>query len=277
MPLKDDAINEIMLFCPEGLSSLDMHGDLLELEAYKESIERKRGHQPGIAKRGIANRTFRQTTLLSTGVAQFIANRYADGVRDNGDVDAIEEGLVQAIINMIIANSAQLPPLGDNGSVLTVTDKDRGLIDWTSKSLEELIATTSRYTTIARGGAMGLINSSTRIKINNITTVERDDPGYFNPANSSYVAGKDHDCLVQTSINITPAGSSNMGIYIWLNNPSSGGKEMSSSVTFAGNITASYMVLLSLKAGDVVTFLAALSSTFGAATINTTEVSFKWL
>lgn len=94
MPLNEGAINEILPFCPDGTEAA---GDLLSLAEYAAHTTRLRGHQKGLALREIENRALRQALLMSAGVAQYIANRYATGVLDNGDLDAIEEGLKSAL------------------------------------------------------------------------------------------------------------------------------------------------------------------------------------
>lgn len=94
MPLNDGAVNEILPFAPDGLES---SGDLITLGEYADDDMRKRGHQPGLARRGLQNRAQRQAAHVVAGVAQFVANRHAAGVRDDGDLDAVEAGLEGAI------------------------------------------------------------------------------------------------------------------------------------------------------------------------------------
>ena len=108
MPLNEGAVNEIMQFCANGIESTNPHGDLFTLAAYAACIERLRGNQPGIAKRAPINRALRQSLHVASGVAQFIANRYEDGVRDNNNLDKIEDGLVQAIrkIAMVVSSAS---------------------------------------------------------------------------------------------------------------------------------------------------------------------------
>ena len=98
MSLNDGAINEILQFAPQGIEADD--GDLLTLASYQDSNLRLRGHQPGLAQRAVENRANRQATFMASGLAQFIANRYAPGVLDNGDLDQVEAGLAQAILEL---------------------------------------------------------------------------------------------------------------------------------------------------------------------------------
>ena len=68
---------------------------------------RLRGHMAGLALRELQNREARQATHVAAGLAQFIANRYAPGVRDDGDLDKIEQGLLEVLTALI---NAAIPP-----------------------------------------------------------------------------------------------------------------------------------------------------------------------
>jgi hypothetical protein len=94
MPLNENAINEILPFAPDAQES---SGDVLPLADYKTDTMRARGHQPGIARRDLANRVSRQAAHMAAGIAQFIANRYAVGVKDDGNLDALEAGMLEAL------------------------------------------------------------------------------------------------------------------------------------------------------------------------------------
>jgi hypothetical protein len=98
MPLNENAISQILPFAPEGVEAA---GDLFTLAEYEESILRVRGHQPGIAERGVQNRANRQAAYIAAGIAQFIANRYGPGVVDDGDLDAVEAGMAAAITSLM--------------------------------------------------------------------------------------------------------------------------------------------------------------------------------
>jgi len=86
---------------PFGSTGTVEDGDLQSLAAYILDAHRLKGNQPGIARRDLVNRVLRQCSHMSAGLAQFIANRYAPGVVDDGVLDKIEAGLVAAIEAMI--------------------------------------------------------------------------------------------------------------------------------------------------------------------------------
>jgi hypothetical protein len=94
MPLNEGAVSEILPFAPDATEAA---GELEPLASYAAHTLRLRGHQPGLARLEIQNRANRQTAHIAAGVAQFIANRHAPGVLDDGNLDALEAGLVAAI------------------------------------------------------------------------------------------------------------------------------------------------------------------------------------
>ena len=97
-------INEILSFCPQGTIA---SGDIMALEDYKNDVQRLRGHQPGIARRELENMALRQSSFVAAGLAQFVAKRYAPGVRDDVDLDALETAITAAITALIAAGNAQ--------------------------------------------------------------------------------------------------------------------------------------------------------------------------
>lgn len=97
-------INEILSFCPQGTIA---SGDIMALEDYKNDVQRLRGHQPGIARRELENMALRQSSFVAAGLAQFVAKRYAPGVRDDVDLDALETAITAAITALIAASNAQ--------------------------------------------------------------------------------------------------------------------------------------------------------------------------
>lgn len=105
MPLNEGAVNDILLFAPDGTEGA---GDLMTLAEYAAHADRLRGHQAGLAKRALENRVLRQTSLMAAGLAQYIANRHAGGVVDNADIDSVETGLTAAISAMIAAAIAEI-------------------------------------------------------------------------------------------------------------------------------------------------------------------------
>lgn len=98
MPLNEGATSQILPFCPEGTEG---SGDLMTIAEYTTSTLRLRGHQQGMARRELQNRAMRQVSLIAAGLAQYMANRYAAGVIDNGNVDAIEAAMIAAVERQI--------------------------------------------------------------------------------------------------------------------------------------------------------------------------------
>ena len=88
-----DVINDILPFCAQGVDGRD----LLAQTDYAADVQRTIGHQPGIARQELANKQARQVSHMSAGLAQFLARRYAAGVKDDGDLDKVEAAIVEAL------------------------------------------------------------------------------------------------------------------------------------------------------------------------------------
>ncbi|MDD3310941.1 hypothetical protein [Pseudodesulfovibrio sp.] len=90
--------NEIYAF---GTGGTVADGDVMELADYAADSDRTNGNQAGIARRDLVNMVLRQTSHLAAGLALFVAGRYASGVVDDGDLDAVVNGLTAAIVDVI--------------------------------------------------------------------------------------------------------------------------------------------------------------------------------
>lgn len=109
----EDVINDILPFCAQGVEGRDM----LSQDAYAADVQRTIGHQPGIARQELANKQARQVSHIAAGLAQFLARRYAPGVKDDGDLDRVESALVSVILDLL---ATRLPGIA--------TDELNGLV-----------------------------------------------------------------------------------------------------------------------------------------------------
>ncbi|MBU1002358.1 MAG: hypothetical protein KKE73_07520 [Proteobacteria bacterium] len=116
------ATNEIL---PFGTGGTVEDGDVMALTEYLAAADRVKGNQPGIANRALVNMALRQTGHISAGVARFIANRYAAGVVDDGDLAKVEAGLLAAI-NAIIGATVDLAHFEDTDNPHEVTAEQVG-------------------------------------------------------------------------------------------------------------------------------------------------------
>lgn len=98
---------------PFGFAADISTGATLTLADYAADADRPRGNQLGLARRELVNTAMRQNSLISNGIAQFIANRYANGVADtngtgvtdpSGYINDIETGLVEGIKQEVNTN-----------------------------------------------------------------------------------------------------------------------------------------------------------------------------
>lgn len=109
-----DVINDILPFCDQGVDGRD----LLAQEDYAADAQRRIGHQPGIARQELANKQARQAAHMAAGLAQFLARRYAPGVRDDGDLDALEAAF--AAVMLRVAEQGRPGLVAPDGTSLTV-------------------------------------------------------------------------------------------------------------------------------------------------------------
>lgn len=95
------ATNEILPFATD-----DTGTNLLTQAEYSTDAQRDIGHQPGIARSKLTNKTMRQTSLLAAGLAEFIADYQANNVTDGLTPQQIADYLLQAITNATIPAGA---------------------------------------------------------------------------------------------------------------------------------------------------------------------------
>lgn len=110
----EDVINDILPFCAQGVEGRDM----LSQAAYTADLQRGIGHQPGIARQELANKQARQTSHIASGLAQFLARRYAPGVKDDGDLDRVESALVSVILDLLAPRLPGLATLLQPGLIM---------------------------------------------------------------------------------------------------------------------------------------------------------------
>ena len=122
-----NVINDILPFCAQGVDGRD----LLAQADYAADVQRTIGHQPGIARQELANKQARQVSHMSAGLAQFLARRYAAGVKDDGDLDKVEAAIVEALYAVIGPSLPGLAKVGTPGIVMP--DGTTIVIDATGK------------------------------------------------------------------------------------------------------------------------------------------------
>lgn len=86
------ATNEILPF-----ASTDTGTNLLTQAEYTSDAQRTTGNQPGIARSKLVNKALRQASLLSAGLAEFIADYQANNVTDGLTPQQIADYLLAAI------------------------------------------------------------------------------------------------------------------------------------------------------------------------------------
>lgn len=100
-----DPINEILEFAEDAAPE-----NVFDFATYEAVAARLTGHVPGLADQRLENAVLRQLSRFCGGVAQFIAQRSAPGVVDDGDRAKIVEGLASAISAMIAEQAVTISP-----------------------------------------------------------------------------------------------------------------------------------------------------------------------
>jgi len=86
------ATNEILPFAVTNTGT-----NLLTQAEYVSDAQRPIGHQPGIARSKLANKAMRQASLISSGVAQFIADYQGNNVTDSLTPQQVADYLLAAV------------------------------------------------------------------------------------------------------------------------------------------------------------------------------------
>jgi hypothetical protein len=86
------ATSEILAF-----ASTDTGTNLLTQAEYSADAQRTTGNQPGIARSKLVNKAMRQSTLISAGVAKFIADYQGNNVTDSLTTQQVADYLLAAI------------------------------------------------------------------------------------------------------------------------------------------------------------------------------------
>lgn len=96
--------SKILPFC-----ATDTGSNLLTDAAYASDSHRPIGHQPGVARSPLINKTLRQTSLMAAALAKFIADVRSIEVNDAMNHETLASQLYNAIQGMI---SGVAPPAG---------------------------------------------------------------------------------------------------------------------------------------------------------------------
>lgn len=106
------ATNEILPF-----ASTNTGTNLLTQAEYSADAQRTTGNQPGIARSKLVNKALRQASLISAGLAEFIADYQANNVTDSLTAQNVADYLYAAIQSAL----AVTPPQFDNDTSLATT------------------------------------------------------------------------------------------------------------------------------------------------------------
>ncbi len=106
------AANEIL-----AAVATDTGTNLLTQAEYVADAQRLTGNQPGVARSKLVNKILRQTSLMSAGLAQFIADNQPDDITD----DLTPAEIADALLAGLLANVPEAPPPPQGQCVLSLT------------------------------------------------------------------------------------------------------------------------------------------------------------
>jgi hypothetical protein len=90
------ATNEILPFAGSATGS-----DILSQSLYNSDSQRTVGHQAGVARRELINKTLKQTSAISAGLAKFLADYQTTNITDSLTPDQIKAAITASITAMI--------------------------------------------------------------------------------------------------------------------------------------------------------------------------------
>jgi hypothetical protein len=120
------ATNEILTF-----ASTDTGTNLLTQSEYSTDTQRPIGNQPGIARSKLVNKTLRQASLLSAGVAQYMADNQSTNIIDSLTPAQIATAMQNSVLAQINAATGSLGTMSTQnansvnitgGSITGITD-----------------------------------------------------------------------------------------------------------------------------------------------------------
>lgn len=86
---------------------------------YASNGHRVIGNQPGIASAQLNNKALRQATLMSSGLAQFIANRQGDNINDS-----LTPSQIEGYLAGVVAAGTTIAIIGDSVSMLNAAQRE---------------------------------------------------------------------------------------------------------------------------------------------------------
>lgn len=90
------ATNEILPFAGSATGS-----DILSQSLYNSDAQRTVGHQAGVARRELINKTLKQSSIISAGLGEFLAQYQATNITDSLTPDQIKTAITSSITAMI--------------------------------------------------------------------------------------------------------------------------------------------------------------------------------
>jgi hypothetical protein len=137
------ATNEILRFAETNTGT-----NLLTQAEYAADAQRTTGHQPGIARAKLENKALRQASLMSAGLAEFIADYQANNVTDALTTQNVADYLADAVRRAAFASGTRL-----------MFPQSAAPTGWTRVTTDEANNRMLRVVSSGNGGTTGGSNS----------------------------------------------------------------------------------------------------------------------
>jgi hypothetical protein len=158
------------------------NANVLSQEEYEELEALGGGFQSGIARSEQLNKVWRQASIIASVVARFMAEKSGDDVKDDGDLEKLQESLLKALLNNATTQlDGRYLKAASNLADLTSVEAARGNMELKGAALLD-VGTASG--TVAAGNDSRIVNAAQRgnnlsdltdkgVALNNINAVSR--------------------------------------------------------------------------------------------------------
>jgi hypothetical protein len=158
------------------------NANVLSQEEYEELEALGGGFQSGIARSEQLNKVWRQASIIASVVARFMAEKSGDDVKDDGDLEKLQESLLKALLNNATTQlDGRYLKAVSNLADLTSVEAARGNMELKGAALLD-VGTASG--TVAAGNDSRIVNAAQRgnnlsdltdkgVALNNINAVSR--------------------------------------------------------------------------------------------------------
>lgn len=155
------ASNNILPFCPT-----DTGTNLLTQVAYAAASDRTNGNQPGVASSKLNNKAVRQSSFVSSQIAQYISNTINQDVLDDGNTATLLGQIQNTFLtnqSAAVNNLAILATVGSNALTIAIKTKattDSSAIDFVTIGMRSSTSASGAYNIRTLSSALSMVISN---------------------------------------------------------------------------------------------------------------------